>query len=106
MSYRRRDKAIASKILSGCLSGYAPGDQRPAVPAVTQSITEREREVLTRIALGNSNKLTGSAPPEHQQRVHEQSSADTASIAGEPASFGFCRLIPPAGALAPAAPRA
>jgi DNA-binding NarL/FixJ family response regulator len=50
-------KAIASKILSGYLSGYAPGDQRPAVPAVTQSITEREREVLTRIALGNSNKL-------------------------------------------------
>jgi two-component system response regulator NreC len=50
-------KAIASKILSGYLSGYGPGDQRPAVPAVTQSITEREREVLTRIALGNSNKL-------------------------------------------------
>jgi DNA-binding NarL/FixJ family response regulator len=50
-------KAIASKILSGYLSGYTPGDQRPAVPAATQSITEREREVLTRIALGNSNKL-------------------------------------------------
>jgi DNA-binding NarL/FixJ family response regulator len=50
-------KAIASRILSGYLSGYAPGDQRPAVPAVAQSITEREREVLTRIALGNSNKL-------------------------------------------------
>jgi DNA-binding NarL/FixJ family response regulator len=50
-------KAIASKILSGYLSGHAPGDQRAAVPAVTQSITEREREVLTRIALGNSNKL-------------------------------------------------
>jgi DNA-binding NarL/FixJ family response regulator len=50
-------KAIASKILSGYLSGHAPGDQRTAVPAVTQSITEREREVLTRIALGNSNKL-------------------------------------------------
>src|SRR5882762_9298864 len=50
-------KAIASKILSGYLSGYAPGDQRTAVPAVAQSITEREREVLTRIALGNSNKL-------------------------------------------------
>jgi DNA-binding NarL/FixJ family response regulator len=46
-------KAIASKILSGYLSG----DQRPSSPAVTQSITEREREVLTRIALGNSNKL-------------------------------------------------
>ena len=46
-------KAIASKILSGYLSG----DQRQASPAVTQSITEREREVLTRIALGNSNKL-------------------------------------------------
>ena len=50
-------KAIASKILSGYLSGHAPGDQRTAAPAVTQSITEREREVLTRIALGNSNKL-------------------------------------------------
>ena len=46
-------KAIASKILSGYLSG----DQRPSSPAVAQSITEREREVLTRIALGNSNKL-------------------------------------------------
>jgi DNA-binding NarL/FixJ family response regulator len=46
-------KAIASKILSGYLSG----DQRPSCPAVAQSITEREREVLTRIALGNSNKL-------------------------------------------------
>ena len=46
-------KAIASKILSGYLSG----DQRPSSAAVAQSITEREREVLTRIALGNSNKL-------------------------------------------------
>jgi DNA-binding NarL/FixJ family response regulator len=46
-------KAIASKILSGYLSG----DQRPSCPAVAQAITEREREVLTRIALGNSNKL-------------------------------------------------
>jgi DNA-binding NarL/FixJ family response regulator len=46
-------KAIASKILSGYLSG----DQRQSSPTVTQSITEREREVLTRIALGNSNKL-------------------------------------------------
>jgi DNA-binding NarL/FixJ family response regulator len=50
-------KAIASKILSGYLSGYANGDQRPPSPAVAQSITEREREVLTRIALGNSNKV-------------------------------------------------
>jgi DNA-binding NarL/FixJ family response regulator len=50
-------KAIASKILSGYLSGYAAGDQRATAPVVTQSITEREREVLTRIALGNSNKL-------------------------------------------------
>jgi DNA-binding NarL/FixJ family response regulator len=46
-------KGIASKILTGYLSG----DQRPFCPAVAQSITEREREVLTRIALGNSNKL-------------------------------------------------
>jgi DNA-binding NarL/FixJ family response regulator len=45
--------AIASKILSGYLSG----DQRPFSPAAAQSITEREREVLTRIALGNSNKV-------------------------------------------------
>src|ERR1700693_3018083 len=46
-------KAIAGKILSGYLSG----DQRPHCPAVAQSITEREREVLTRVALGNSNKV-------------------------------------------------
>jgi two-component system response regulator NreC len=46
-------KTIASKILSGYLSGH----QRTSSPAGTQSITGREREVLTRIALGNSNKL-------------------------------------------------
>ena len=46
-------KAIASKVLSGYLSG----DTRPPCPAVAQSITEREREVLTRIAQGNSNKV-------------------------------------------------
>jgi DNA-binding NarL/FixJ family response regulator len=46
-------KAIASKILSG----YLLGDQRPSYPAGAKAITEREREVLTRIALGNSNKL-------------------------------------------------
>ena len=45
--------AIAGKILSDYLSG----DRRPSCPAVAQSITGREREVLTRIALGNSNKL-------------------------------------------------
>jgi DNA-binding NarL/FixJ family response regulator len=45
-------KAIAGKILSGYLSG----DQSSS-PADAQSITEREREVLTRIALGNSNKV-------------------------------------------------
>lgn len=46
-------EAIASKILSGYLSG----EQKAPFPAVAQSITGREREVLTRIALGNSNKL-------------------------------------------------
>jgi DNA-binding NarL/FixJ family response regulator len=50
-------KSIASKILSGYLSGYVPRDQRAHSAAVTQVITEREREVLTRIALGNSNKV-------------------------------------------------
>ncbi|HMA00209.1 MAG TPA: response regulator transcription factor [Steroidobacteraceae bacterium] len=49
-------KAIAGKILSGYLCGQA-SDQRAGVPAVMRSITDREREVLTRIALGNSNKL-------------------------------------------------
>src|SRR5580704_1142185 len=46
-------KAIASKILSGYLSG---GEPRRAQPDA-QSITGREREVLTRIALGESNKV-------------------------------------------------
>jgi DNA-binding NarL/FixJ family response regulator len=50
-------KAIASKILSGYLSGHLSGEQRAASPSAAQSITGREREVLTRIALGNSNKL-------------------------------------------------
>ena len=44
--------AVAGKILAGYLSG-----DQPAPPGVAQSITGREREVLTRIALGNSNKL-------------------------------------------------
>ena len=44
-------RAIASKILPG----YLLGDQRCSV--TQQPITVREREVLTRVALGNSNKL-------------------------------------------------
>jgi two-component system response regulator NreC len=50
-------KAIASKILSGYLSG---GEPRGAAPN-SQSITGREREVLTRIALGESNKVIARA---------------------------------------------
>jgi DNA-binding NarL/FixJ family response regulator len=50
-------KAIASKILSGYLSG---GDPRRD-PYTAQSITGREREVLTRIALGESNKIIARA---------------------------------------------
>jgi DNA-binding NarL/FixJ family response regulator len=46
-------KAIAGKILSG----YLLGDQQQPTPTAAQSITGREREVLTRIALGNSNKM-------------------------------------------------
>jgi two-component system response regulator NreC len=46
-------EAIAGKILSGYLSG----DRRLSCPPAAQSITGREREVLTGIALGNSNKL-------------------------------------------------
>jgi DNA-binding NarL/FixJ family response regulator len=49
-------KGIAGKILTGYLSEYASRDQRSAVSPVGQSITGREREVLTSIALGNSNK--------------------------------------------------
>jgi DNA-binding NarL/FixJ family response regulator len=49
-------KGVASKILTGYLSGRAAGEQRAAGPAAGHSITGREREVLTRIALGNSNK--------------------------------------------------
>jgi DNA-binding NarL/FixJ family response regulator len=45
-------KAVAGKVLSGFLSG----DKQPAPPAATGSITVREREVLSRIAQGHSNK--------------------------------------------------
>jgi DNA-binding NarL/FixJ family response regulator len=50
-------KAIASKILCGYLSG---GDARRSA-SKSQSITGREREVLTRIALGESNKAIARA---------------------------------------------
>jgi DNA-binding NarL/FixJ family response regulator len=49
-------KAIASKILSSYLSS-----DQPSCATVTHPITGREREVLTRIALGNSNKLIARA---------------------------------------------
>lgn len=47
-------KTISSKIVSGYLSGRDP---RPPIPASVQAITSREREVLTQVALGSSNKL-------------------------------------------------
>ena len=50
-------KSIANKILSGYLSGGEP--RRHAANA--QCITGREREVLTRIALGESNKVIARA---------------------------------------------
>jgi DNA-binding NarL/FixJ family response regulator len=50
-------KAIANKILSGYLLG---GEPRRSANA-PQNITGREREVLTRIALGESNKMIARA---------------------------------------------
>jgi DNA-binding NarL/FixJ family response regulator len=50
-------KGIASKILSGYFSGEAP----PRKVGAVRSITGREREVLTRIALGESNKIIARA---------------------------------------------
>ena len=50
-------KAVANQILSGYLSG---GEAR-RIPNAAQSITGREREVLTRIALGESNKVIARA---------------------------------------------
>ncbi len=44
--------STASRILTAHFSGNRP----VCAPAIGQSITGREREVLTRIALGNSNK--------------------------------------------------
>jgi DNA-binding NarL/FixJ family response regulator len=46
-------KTVAGKVLSDYLSR----DRRPSSREVVQSITERERSVLTHIARGNSNKL-------------------------------------------------
>jgi DNA-binding NarL/FixJ family response regulator len=46
-------KAIASKVLLGFLSG----DRQPTSPIPASSITVREREVLVRIAQGQSNKV-------------------------------------------------
>jgi DNA-binding NarL/FixJ family response regulator len=46
-------KAIADKVLRGFLSG----DRQPTSPIPARSITVREREVLVRIAQGQSNKV-------------------------------------------------
>jgi DNA-binding NarL/FixJ family response regulator len=46
-------KAVATQVLSGYLSGSEPRHS----PKSVQSITGREREVLTRIAHGESNKV-------------------------------------------------
>jgi two-component system, NarL family, response regulator NreC len=45
-------RAIASKVLLGFLAG----DRQPSSPIPARSITAREREVLVRIAQGQSNK--------------------------------------------------
>jgi DNA-binding NarL/FixJ family response regulator len=45
------------KAIAKIPSSYLADDQRPSCATVAQSITGREREVLTRIALGRSNKL-------------------------------------------------
>jgi DNA-binding NarL/FixJ family response regulator len=50
-------RAAAGNILSGYLSGGEP----LRGPDITQNITGREREVLTRIALGDSNKVIARA---------------------------------------------
>jgi DNA-binding NarL/FixJ family response regulator len=50
-------RAVANKILSGYLSGGQPRRS----PGIAQSITGREREVLRRIALGESNKIIARA---------------------------------------------
>jgi DNA-binding NarL/FixJ family response regulator len=47
---------LCKTISNTILSGYLSGDQRSSSRAASQAITGREREVLTRIALGNSNK--------------------------------------------------
>jgi two-component system response regulator NreC len=50
-------KAVATRVLSGYLSGGEPCRS----PKTVQSITGREREVLTRIARGESNKVIARA---------------------------------------------
>jgi DNA-binding NarL/FixJ family response regulator len=50
--------ATASKVLASYLSGDKPP---PTPPTTTASITAREREVLTGIAQGQSNKVIGRA---------------------------------------------
>lgn len=47
---------LCKTVVGKVLSNYLARDNRSPFAAATQSITEREREVLTQIALGNSNK--------------------------------------------------
>jgi DNA-binding NarL/FixJ family response regulator len=48
---------LCKTVASNVLSNYLSRDKQYSSAAVAQSITDRERAVLTSIALGNSNKL-------------------------------------------------
>mgnify|MGYP000703189749 CR=1 FL=1 len=56
-SFRRGKRFVTPSLTDGLVDGYMPAtSDSPPAPSPLQSLTTREREVLTRIALGDSNK--------------------------------------------------
>ena len=51
------ERFLCSATAGRVLVGYLSGDKLPSSPTPTRSITHREREVLIRIAQGDSNKM-------------------------------------------------
>jgi DNA-binding NarL/FixJ family response regulator len=92
-------KAIASKVLAGFLTH----DKAPPSPSAPDAITAREREVLTRVAQGHSNKrialdlgLSPKTAAKHRANLMRKLKLhNTAAVTMYAIQHGFANIDPP-----------
>jgi DNA-binding NarL/FixJ family response regulator len=97
-------KAIASKVLAGFLTH----DKPPPSPSAVNGITAREREVLTRVAQGHSNKgvaldlgLSPKTVAKHRANLMRKLNLhNAAAVTAYAIRHGFAGLDPPGRQLA------